>query len=206
MKKTLLIVAILLAVLAAAGAVWHFYIRPQKMVPEPEPQAVPSQTQQEPLTPSEQEPATPSEQTQQPKHHIKTDQSDKKETYEPEREANPLLVGVWCEDVHPQHYKAYYDDPCDEETYFWGKEWNEADNVYEEDLTYHGNGWFKWSKTQNELTEIYVSERSNILVPNHYRIDKLNDSTFVYTSFRITQNAKNQQQKVAFRVYGFHRR
>ena len=114
------------------------------------------------------------------------------------------MFGRWRNDSNPQQYTVFYSDVA-ETGWYWGKEWDEAQGILEEDLTYHGNGWFKWSKTHDELTEIYVSEHGNILVPNHYRIDKLNDTTFVYTSFRITQTEYNQEKKVPFRVYHFHR-
>lgn len=179
-SKIGLILATILAVAAAAGAVWYWYYHTQTLP-----------------TPSTQ-PATPSQSLQD------TANTDKHVIYEPEKVANPLLVGQWLKDDN-KHYKVYLDDACDEESYFWGKEWDEAQNISEEDLTYHGNGWFKWSITHNELTEIYVSENGSILVPYQYRIDSLNDSTFVYTSFRITQTEYNQEKKVPFRTYHFHR-
>ena len=207
MKKGLIIVAIL-AVVAAAGAAWYFYSHPQAQPTPPtqpvqdtiiseQPQVIEEQPQQTQPQPSK-------DTLMQAHKHQRTIETNKKIVYEPEKVANPLLVGQWLEDG-TKHYKIYLDDACDEESYFWGKEWDEAQGILEEDLTYHGNGWFKWSKTHDELTEIYVSEHGNILVPNHYRIDKLNDTTFVYTSFRITQTEYNQEKKVPFRVYHFHR-
>lgn len=131
--------------------------------------------------------------------------TEKVADYKPEQEANPLLVGLWVEDSNPQHYKAYYDDACEEEGFFWGKEWDESEGIYEDYLTYHGNGWFKWSKTQEELIEISVADQQNMVVPNQYIIAQLNDSVYVYNSYKITETVSQKIKKIPFRTFQFHR-
>ena len=67
--------------------------------------------------------------------------------------ADLRMVGKWQNTDNPNWYKVYYDD-CDEDSgLFWGKEWDESDEVFEEDLHYHGNGWFRWEKKGNILCE-----------------------------------------------------
>lgn len=164
MKKGLIIAIILVAV-AAAGAVWYYYARPKT----------------QPIPPIQQE--QPDDTLLQPRRHQQAIETNKKVVYEPEKVANPMLIGLWVENG-TKHYKIYLDDACDEESYFWGKEWDEEQGIFEEDLTYHGNGWFKWSKTHNELTEIYLSDQGNMVIPTQYRIHQLNDSILVYQSLR----------------------
>ena len=72
--------------------------------------------------------------------------------------ADPLLVGKWQNTDNPHWYKVYYDDYDEQEGLFWGKEWDESEDVLEEDLQYHGNGWFRWEKKGNELHEYATME------------------------------------------------
>lgn len=93
--------------------------------------------------------------------------------------ADPYIVGLWQEAHNPQWYKAYYDDAA-EDGYYWGKEWQENDDVFEEDLVYHGNGWFKWKREKNELIELHVMTVSKAVVPKRWNIKikkcKMSDS------------------------------
>lgn len=93
--------------------------------------------------------------------------------------ADPYIVGLWQEASNPQWYKAYYDDAA-EDGFYWGKEWQENDDVFEEDLAYHGNGWFKWKREKNELIELHVMTMSKAVVPKRWNItikkNKMSDS------------------------------
>jgi len=85
--------------------------------------------------------------------------------------ADPLMVGKWQNAENPQWYKVYYDDPDDDEDgYFWGKEWDEADEVLEEDLMYHGNGWFRWCKKNNQLTELHTMDAQDIPIAKIWKV------------------------------------
>ena len=103
----------------------------------------------------------------------KKDETDKVSHVQPEQVANPLLVRKWFVAQHPTSYKVYYDDPCDESGYFWGKEWNEEENILEEDLDYHGNGWFQWCIKGKQLIEIHLGSYNNFLVPVMYELTSL---------------------------------
>ena len=83
--------------------------------------------------------------------------------------ANPLIVGKWKNDAIPQWFKVYYDD-YDEDGFFWGKEWNEANDVYEDDLNYHGNGWFRWCLKGKQLMEIHKMDVQNVPIPKMWDI------------------------------------
>lgn len=94
--------------------------------------------------------------------------------------ADPMMVGVWQCVEKPQWYKAYYDD-YDQKGYFWGKEWDEADDVMEEDLTYHGNGWFRWNKAGKELIELATMEMVDVGIKKEYIIKQKDRNTFNLT-------------------------
>lgn len=181
MKKRIFItLGIVLALLLVAGGVWYYYHYYQH----------PSQPTQE----------------VQPKQHPKTIHANSLDTYEEESTANPLLVGTWSEEANPLHYKVYYEDPCDEpEGYFWGKEWDENDDVYEEDLTYHGNGWFKWNITDDEITEIYSFDLNSSAVPINYLIEELNDSIYVYDEFEVAKTIHRKNKRIPVRVFRYFR-
>ena len=69
--------------------------------------------------------------------------------------ADSAIVGKWHSTDKPGWYKVYLDD-YDDDGYYWGKEWDESEDVYETDLTYHGNGWFRWRRDGKQLTEIHL--------------------------------------------------
>lgn len=84
--------------------------------------------------------------------------------------ADPFLVGKWQNDLNPQWFKVYYDDYDEDEGYFWGKEWDEADDVQEEDLVYHGNGWFRWKKEGKLLTELHTMDVQDVPIPKQWDV------------------------------------
>lgn len=83
--------------------------------------------------------------------------------------ADAYLVGLWQETSNPLWFKAYYDDYADD-GYYWGKEWQENEDVFEEDLSYHGNGWFKWKRDGNMMIELHVLSSSKALVPKRWNV------------------------------------
>lgn len=95
--------------------------------------------------------------------------------------ADPLIVGKWQNADNPQWYKVYYDDYDEEEHLFWGKEWDENDNVEEEDLNYHGNGWFRWEKDDNILREYATMDTRDVPIYHGYRIRLSTADTLVYS-------------------------
>lgn len=106
--------------------------------------------------------------------------------------ADPLMVGKWQNAENPQWYKVYYDDYDDDYGYFWGKEWDEAEDVREEDLNYHGNGWFRWRKENNRLTELHTMDAQDLPIEKNWLIKHLsartpNDSMIITNEKRRAQ-------------------
>lgn len=94
--------------------------------------------------------------------------------------ADPLIVGKWQNTANPGWYKVYYDDYDEEEKLFWGKEWDESENVLEEHLNYHGNGWFRWEKKGKILREYATMNLRNTFIHRSYTIRKLSQDSLVY--------------------------
>lgn len=95
--------------------------------------------------------------------------------------ADSLLVGHWVEKEHPTRHKIYYDDPA-EDGFYWGKMWDEADDIAEEDLLWHGNGWFRWKKEKDTLLELPRMDHQGVNIPVQYVLQDLTDCQLVYTS------------------------
>ncbi len=93
--------------------------------------------------------------------------------------ADPSIVGKWQNADNPQWYKVYYDD-YDGDGYYWGKEWSEDDDVYEEDLQFHGNGWFRWRKENKILVEHYMMEIRDVPITRRWRLRTKPDSLLLF--------------------------
>jgi len=89
--------------------------------------------------------------------------------------ADPLMVGRWSCVENPGWHKVYYDDD-DGEGRYWGKEWDESDDVLEEDLSYHGNGWFRWRKSNDTLVEYSTMDFRDVPIAHEYLVT-ISDST-----------------------------
>ena len=94
--------------------------------------------------------------------------------------ADPMMVGKWQNTENPHWYKVYYDDCDEEDGLFWGKEWDESEEVFEEDLNYHGNGWFLWGKNGSLLREYATMDMRNIPIAKHYRVLRVTADSLVY--------------------------
>lgn len=68
----------------------------------------------------------------------------------------------------------------------WGKEWDTGDDVHEDDLKKHGNGWFKWSVEGTTLTHIHYMDNGGAQVPKPYTIVTLSATSFSYKDSRKT--------------------
>ena len=91
------------------------------------------------------------------------------------------LYGKWQNKKNTQWYRVFYNDiVADDPTYKWGKEWHENEGIYEKDLTEHGNGWFKWRKSNNNLLEIEMMEYGWAEIPQENTITVLTDTEFSY--------------------------
>ena len=90
------------------------------------------------------------------------------------------LQGLW-EENNTQHYVRFTTERSDEAEYFYGREWDEAEDVYEEDLLPHGNGWFKYKfETNGSLTEIHLMDNGGAEIPKVYVVTKLTDTALEY--------------------------
>lgn len=94
--------------------------------------------------------------------------------------ADPMIVGKWHNCEKPQWYKVYYDDYDENEGLYWGKEWNEAEDVTEEDLRYHGNGWFRWDKRGNTLREFATMDARDVPIAKIYTVCYLSEDSIAY--------------------------
>jgi hypothetical protein len=99
--------------------------------------------------------------------------------------ADPLMVGRWTSMANASWHKVYYDDD-DGEGHYWGKEWDEADDVLEEDLSYHGNGWFRWVKSNDTLYEFSTMDFRDVPIAHIYYIT-------VFDSMNISMAETNKR-------------
>lgn len=96
------------------------------------------------------------------------------------------LIGKWQNEKDKGWYRVFYADAVVNDSisayegYKWGKEWNESEDVYESDLTEHGNGWFMWRKNSAELFEIEFMEYDFARIPQQNTITLLNDTRLEY--------------------------
>jgi hypothetical protein len=90
------------------------------------------------------------------------------------------LQGLWQENG-TLHYVRFTTEQSDETGYLYGREWDEADDVYEEDLKPYGNGWFKYNfETKGNLTEIHLMDNGGAEIPKIYVVSKLTDTDLEY--------------------------
>ena len=89
-----------------------------------------------------------------------------------EIELDTLMLGRWQHTVDTGWYRVYTTEPAGDD-YYWGREWNTDEDIFEEDLQPYGNGWFKWKKEGNELLEAHMTDNSREEVPREYQMLKL---------------------------------
>lgn len=94
--------------------------------------------------------------------------------------ADPLIVGKWSNKENPKWFKVYLDDFDEEQSLYWGKEWDEADDVLETDLKYHGNGWFRWKKQDGVLHEFATMDYRDVPIHRGYQIVKSDGDSLTY--------------------------
>ncbi len=104
------------------------------------------------------------------------------------------IIGTWQE-VGTEAFMCFTNESESGE-YRYGYEWNEAEDVFPEDLKVHGNGWFKWKIVKADLTQIHLMDNGGAEIPKVYNILKLND-----TDLQIEDefSKKHTYQKVANR-------
>lgn len=91
------------------------------------------------------------------------------------------LQGLW-EENNTQHYVRFTTEQSNEAGYLYGREWNEAEDISEDDLTPYGNGWFKYKfeTTDGGLHELHLMENGGAEIPKEYIVSKLTSSEMTY--------------------------
>lgn len=90
------------------------------------------------------------------------------------------LQGKWCKDG-TQEFKRFTTSPVtDDAGYFWGCEWNEAEDVHESDLVFHGDGWFKYKLTEDQLREVHMTDYGWTDIPQEYVLTLLTTTKMTY--------------------------
>lgn len=93
------------------------------------------------------------------------------------------LMGRW---KTGQQYIVFYADRVEEgvfensQDYYWGKEWDESEDVHESDLKYHGNGWFAWKLDGKNLTMVHQDDHGWVVVPTTFEVTTLTSTTLTY--------------------------
>ena len=95
------------------------------------------------------------------------------------------LIGTWQRTStlgEGNEVWVYQADKDNTGAYYWGKTWDEGDDVTESDVDadYHGNGWFKWQIENTDLTQIHMLTVSEAGVPKTYTVTYLDANTLKY--------------------------
>ena len=99
-------------------------------------------------------------------------------------EAN--LLGLWSKgdatglDSVPVEFVRFTAEQDETGEYKYGRQWNESEDIYEEDLVPYGNGWFKYKLVKSDLTEIHLMDNGDAEVPKVYVVTKLTDTELQY--------------------------
>ena len=90
------------------------------------------------------------------------------------------LQGLWQRN-NTQEFVRFTTEQSDETGYLYGREWDEAEDITEDDLLPKGNGWFKYQfKSTGDLTEIHLMDNGGAEIPKIYVVSKLTDTDLVY--------------------------
>ena len=95
-------------------------------------------------------------------------------------ELDPLMLGKWQSKDNPRWFKVYYDDYDEDEKLYWGKEWDESEDVFEDDLQYHGNGWFRWEKRGKILHEYATMDVRDVPIYRGYKMRYSSKDSLAY--------------------------
>ena len=96
-----------------------------------------------------------------------------------ETECDTMMLGKLQHVTEKSWYRVYTMEPTGD-GYFWGREWNTADDIYEEDLLTYGNGWFKWKKEGENVVEIHMTDSHIAMIPLEYKVLLLTDNEMKY--------------------------
>jgi hypothetical protein len=169
---------------------WQRLVGPKSNVPEA------PENQPEPIVINLEEPEEPAPQvdavtTSAPKPHYVAPPEEATDKFsiftEGEDETiNALILGHWVNVDNPSWHRVYTDEYSGN-GYYWGKEWDESEDVTEADLVDYGNGWFEWKMDGNDVLELATTDMSESRVPFIYTIKKLSNKDLIYVEQRSTE-------------------
>ena len=90
------------------------------------------------------------------------------------------LQGKWRTDGTQEYWRFTTDPVANEVGYFWGCEWNEAQDVHESDLVYHGDGWFKYKLSGDQLIEWHMTDYGWADIAQIYVVTVLTSTKMTY--------------------------
>ena len=106
-----------------------------------------------------------------------------------EPEVDEMMLGKWQNTTDTSWFRVYTTEPADED-FCWGREWNEGEDIYEEDLMPYGNGWFKWKKTDNDVIEWHATDNHGAFIPYEYKVLQLSETELNFKEVRDAQKQR----------------
>lgn len=100
-------------------------------------------------------------------------------------EIDSLMLGKWQHITKTDWYRVYTTEPAGDD-FCWGREWNEAEDIFEEDLIPYGNGWFKWKKTDKNMIEWHMTDNNGADIPFEYYMLNLDNQEMCFKEVRDT--------------------
>lgn len=99
------------------------------------------------------------------------------------------MLGKWQHATNSTWFRVYTTEPADD-GFYWGREWDTADDIFEEDLTPYGNGWFMWRKDGDYVIELHMTDNHGAAIPFEYKVTKINDREM---NFKETKDTERHQ-------------
>ena len=89
------------------------------------------------------------------------------------------LLGLWQEQ-NTEVFVRFTNEADDSGEYHYGREWDESEDIFENDLQPYGNGWFKYKLVKTDLTEIHLMDNGGADIPKVYQVLKLTAGELQY--------------------------
>lgn len=193
MKKAIWTIVILLFLGAAGYAAYYFYgneivalakqyLGIEEPIDEPETPPVITIEPKKPQTPKPVKIDTIEPQVMEKKDDMMTNELvyfAGEEEQDGLTDEDEMLLGKWQSLENEQWFRVYTDEEA-KDGYYWGYEWDEAEDVTEADLQKYGNGWFMWKKRGSKVLELATADNKGQLIPRPYTITKLFYTEMVY--------------------------
>ena len=89
------------------------------------------------------------------------------------------LLGLWQEQ-NTEVFVRFTNETDESGEYHYGREWDESEDIFENDLQPYGNGWFKYKLVKTDLTEIHLMDNGGADIPKVYQVLKLTAGELQY--------------------------